>query len=98
MFPTDKTPYNVIVKGDTVRVSFTRDCSFAPLDDARGARPVMALLDAPPPGNTLLGTDGKEVAESVVTERFIFIPVPGKHTAGEALEFKIVTKDAPSNG
>ena len=93
MFPKDKTPYNVVVKGDAVRVSFTRDYSFAPLDDARGARPVMALLDAPPPGNTLLGTDGKEVAESVVTERFIFIPVPGKHAAGEALEFKIEMKE-----
>ncbi len=49
----------------------------------------MALLDTPPPGNILLGADGKEVPESVVTERFIFIPVPGKHAAGETLSFKI---------
>ncbi len=89
MFPVDKTPYKVVVKGDAVRVSFTGDCSFAPLDDARGAHPVMALLDAPPPGDVLLGADGKEVADSVVTERFVFIPAPGKHVAGETLDFKI---------
>lgn len=89
MFPEDKTPYNVVVKGDAVRVLFVRDCSFAPLSDARGARPVMALLDAPPPGDAIFGSDGKEVADSVVTERFVFIPAPGKHVAGETLEFKI---------
>ena len=92
MFPEDKTPYKVAVKGDAVEVTFTHDCSFAPLSDVRGARPVMALLDAPPPGNALLGADGKEVADSVVTERFIFIPAPGKHTAGEVLKYKISAK------
>ena len=92
MFPEDKTPYKVAVKGDAVEVTFTHDCSFAPLSDVRGARPVMALLDAPPPGNALLGADGKEVADSVVTERFIFIPAPGKHAAGEVLKYKIIAK------
>ena len=92
MFPEDKTPYKVVVKGDAVEVSFTRDCSFAPLDDARGARPIMALLDTPPSGNVLLGADGKEVPDSVVTERYIFIPAPGKHAAGEVLTFKISAK------
>ena len=89
VFREDKTPYQTVVKGDAVRVTFTRDCTFAPLDDVRGARPIMILLDAPPPGNAIFGTDGREVPDSVVTERFVFIPAPGRHAAGETLEFKM---------
>ena len=89
VFREDKTPYQTVVKGDAVRVTFTRDCTFAPLDDVRGARPIMILLDAPPPGNAIFGTDGREIPDSVVTERFVFIPAPGRHAAGETLEFKM---------
>ena len=89
VFREDKTPYQTVVKGDAVRVTFTRDCTFAPLDDVRGARPITILLDAPPPGNAVFGTDGREIPDSVVTERFVFIPAPGRHAVGETLEFKI---------
>ena len=89
VFREDKTPYQAVVKGDAVRVTFTRGCTFAPLDDVRGARPIMILLDAPPPGKAVFGTDGREVPDSVVTERFVFIPAPGRHAAGETLVFKI---------
>ena len=92
MFPKDKTPYTVSVKGDRVEVAFVRDCSFAKLDDVRGARPVMALLDAVPPGDVLFDANGKEVPDSLVTERFLFLPLPGNHAAGEKVVCRIGRK------
>ena len=89
VFPGDTTPYKVVVKGDRVGVRFTRDCDFAPLGDVKGAIPVMALLDSPPPGPSLLDADGRPVPDSVVTERFVFIPMPGRHTEGETHVFTI---------
>ena len=83
VFREDKTPYQTVVKGDVVRVTFTRDCTFAPLNDVKGARPIMILLDAPPPGNAIF------METDLVPERFVFIPAPGRHAAGETLEFKI---------
>ena len=88
-FPVDRTPYTVAVSGAKVKVAFTRDCEFARLDDVKGASPVMALLDAPPPGDTLFDANGAAVPDAVVTERFVFIPAPGRHAAGETLEFTI---------
>lgn len=83
LFPNDNTPYDVKVSGSKITVTFKRDCKFAPLNDIRGARPVLALLDSPPPGNTLFDSTGQAIPHAVVTERFIFIPLPGKHSAGE---------------
>ena len=91
-FPKDTTPYNVKVREAEVEVEFTRECKFADVKDARGARPVMALLDAAPPGDALFGKDGKEIADAVVTERFILIPAPGQHMPGEKLSYKIGRK------
>ena len=91
-FPNDTTPYNIKVRGADVEVEFTRECKFADASDARGARPVMALLDALPPGDTLFDKDGKEVEDAVVTERFILIPAPGQHKPGEKLTYKISRK------
>lgn len=91
-FPKDTTPYNIKVSGEKVEVEFTRECKFADASDARGARPVMALIDATPPGNTLFDRDGKEVKDAVVTERFILIPAPGQHKPGEKLTYKIGRK------
>ena len=92
MFPKDRSPYTVSVKGDRVEVAFVRDCSFAKLDDVRGARPVMALLDAVPPGDVLFDANGKEIPDSLVTERFLFLPLPGPHTAGEKVVCRIGRK------
>lgn len=92
MFPKDRSPYTVSVKGDRVEVAFVRDCSFAKLDDVRGARPVMALLDAVPPGDVLFDASGKEIPDSLVTERFLFLPLPGSHTAGEKVVCRIGRK------
>ena len=92
MFPKDRSPYTVSVKGDRVEVAFVRDCSFAKLDDVRGARPVMALLDAGPPGDVLFDANGKEIPDSLVTERFLFLPLPGPHTAGEKVVCRIGRK------
>ncbi len=96
MFPKDTMPYTVEVKGPRllrrsmeVTVRFTKDCDFAPLSDARGARPVMALLDCDPPGRALFGKDGAKVSDAVVTERFIFIPMPGHHAAGEVCKYVV---------
>ena len=33
--------------------------------------------------------NGAAVPDAVVTERFVFIPAPGRHAAGETLEFTI---------
>lgn len=93
-FPDDTTPYRVAVKGDRVGVRFTRDCDFAPLDYVKGAIPVVELFDSPPPGDALFGPDGRPVPDSVVTERFVFIPMPGRHAAGETHVFTI--GNAPS--
>jgi hypothetical protein len=92
MFPQDRSPYTVSVKGDRMEVAFVRDCSFAKLDDVRGARPVMALLDAVPPGDVLFDANGKEIPDSLVTERFLFLPLPGPHTAGEKVVCRIGRK------
>ena len=93
MFPRDSTPYTVEVEGGRVEVRFTRDCDLAcdlvSAADARGLNPVMALLTAPPPGNALFDADGKPVADAVVTERFLLVPAPGHHAAGETLAFTI---------
>ena len=80
------------MRGADVEVEFTRECKFADVKDARGARPVMALLDAAPPGDALFGKDGKEIADAVVTERFILIPAPGQHRPGEKLSYRIGRK------
>lgn len=92
-FAEDRTPYKVFVDGGMVTVSFTRDCRFAGLDDVKGSVPVMALLKAPPSGDTLFDADGSEVPDSVVTERFVFIPMPGHHSKGEAHYFKVGKRD-----
>jgi len=93
MFPEDATPYKIAVRGSRVGVRFTRDCTFAAMDDVKGARPVVALLDIPPPGDALFDKNGNAVPDAVVTERFIFIPLPGNHSSGEALEFRISHKE-----
>ena len=92
MFPKDRSPYTVSITGDRVEVAFVRDCSFAKLDDVRGARPVMALLDAVPPGDVLFDANGKEIPDSLVTERFLFLPLPGQHAAGEKVVCRIGRK------
>ena len=97
-FPDDTTPYRVAVKGDRVGVRFTRDCDFAPLDDVKGAIPVVALFDSPPPGDALFGPDGRPVPDSVVTERFVFIPMPGRHAAGETHVFTIGNAPTAADG
>ena len=76
-------------KGDKVEVSFVRDCSFATLDDVRGFRPVLTLLNAVPPGDALFDASGKEIPDSLVTERFLFLPLPGHHAAGEKISCRI---------
>ena len=89
MFPRDSTPYSVEVEGGKVEVRFSRDCDFAPLCDVKGAVPVMAIIDLPPPGDMLFDQGGRPVPDSVVTERFVFIPMPGRHAAGETHVFRI---------
>ena len=86
------------VDGENVTVSFTRSCSFADLDDIRGAVPVVALLKSAPPGDALFDADGREVADSAVNERYIFIPAPGKHAGGETLKFRIGQRPAVNAG
>lgn len=90
MFAEDRMPYTVTIDGVSVTVTFTRDCSFPAGGDARGLHPVMALLACEPPGDSLLGPDGKERRDAVVTERFVLIPLQGDHAAGEKLIFTIV--------
>lgn len=90
LHPTDSVPYTVAVEGDRVTVRFTRDCDFAPLDDVRGANPVMALLASPPPGDLLVDGKGIPVLDAVVTERFLFIPATGRRTAGETYVYGIL--------
>ena len=97
-FAKDRTPYEVSVDGEKVTVRFTRTCSFAGLDDTRGAIPVMALLKAAPPGDVLFDADGRAVADSVVNERYIFIPAPGKHVGGGTLKFRIGQRSAVNAG
>ena len=89
VFPKDRTPYTISVKGDKVEVTFVRDCSFATLDDVRGFRPVLTLLNAVPPGDALFDASGKEIPDSLVTERFLFLPLPGHHAAGEKISCRI---------
>ena len=89
MFPRDVTPYKISVKHDRVCVEFIRDCTMPPLDDVKGSRPVVALLAEPPPGDALFDASGREVKHAEVSERFLFIPAPGHHRAGEKLFFKI---------
>ncbi|MBO7683925.1 MAG: transglutaminase domain-containing protein [Kiritimatiellae bacterium] len=92
VFPADRTPYSVSVEGSAVVVEFLRDCEFRRPDDVKGARPVMALLDAPPVGDALLGADGREVPGSVVARRFLFVPLPGRHSAGERVAFRLARR------
>ncbi len=98
VFPKDAMPYDVTIKGDAVDVTFTQDCDFAPLDDVRGASPVMELLSAPPPGRTLVDAEGKGVKYSVVTERFVFIPMPGHHVAGEKHSYRLLGRSLKKTG
>ena len=90
MFPKDSTPYSISVKGDKVEVEFLADCEFQTREDVKNApRPLMALLSAPPPGDAIFGSDGNEVPRSLVTERFLFLPLSGRHAAGEKMSFRI---------
>jgi len=95
MFPTDKTPYVVSVKGREVKVEFLRDCNFPSIDNVKDYRPVMALLDKPPQGDVLLDSDGKEIPDSIVTERFLFLPLTGQHLAGERVSC-LIGKTSPT--
>jgi hypothetical protein len=81
--PEDRMPYKVYVKGKRVEVVFTQDCNLSGMEKVRGSSPVMALLNRLPYGNVLTDSCGREIADSLVTERFLILPLPGEHKAGE---------------
>ena len=89
-FPDERRSLVVDVKDDAVSVTFRRDMNFGALSDVKTARPVMALLERPPAGTKLVDAKGETVADAVVNDRFVLIPVTGKHAAGETLRYRIV--------
>lgn len=88
MFPQDRTPYRTVVKQDKVGVEFTQDCVMPAMNDVKGARPVVALLVEPPAGDTLFDASGRKVEHAAVSEKFLFIPMPGRHRKGERHIFR----------
>lgn len=89
-FPKERQTVKVEVKGAEVLVTFKKQMSFGQLNDVKSARPVLALLDQPPAGTKLVDAEDKPVEDSVVNDRFLLIPITGKHAAGETLRYRIV--------
>lgn len=92
LFPEDTMPYSVKIDGRNVAVSFNADYAAPDYNNVKAARPVMTLLEKPVEGNCILDKEGKEVADSVVTENFMFIPLTGNRSKGETLNFTIGQK------
>lgn len=97
LFGKDTLPYSVSAEGGEITVTFSEDCKFPPVDNVRGARPVMKILDRELPGDAIFSEDGKEVASSVLTERFLLIPLSGSYTAGTVLKFRAGYRGGPEN-
>lgn len=89
-FPEERRSLVTQVKGADVTVTFKKKMDFGKLMDVKAARPVMILLEQPPAGTKLVDANGKPVADSVVNDRFLLIPLSGVHTAGETLRFRLV--------
>jgi len=87
-YPESRRTFRVTVKGEALEVTFLKDLEFGPLMDVKAVRPVMALLDEPPAGTCLLDAAGTPVAQAVVNDRFLLIPVTGRHAAGETLHYR----------
>jgi len=89
-FPSERRSIDVQVKGAEVLVKFNQDMKFGELGDVKSARPVIQLLDQAPAGTKLVDAAGKPVERAVVNDRFLIVPVTGKHAKGETLKFKLV--------
>ena len=87
--PASRRSMNVRVKGSEVEIEFLRDVAFGDLVDVKSARPVIALLDAPPEGARLVDESGRPVPDAVVNDMFVIVPVRGRRTAGERLRFRV---------
>ena len=77
------------IKGDEVKITFLKELNFGKLADVKSARPVMVLAETPPKGMRLVDADGKDVPRAVVNDRFVLVPVSGRHAAGETLRYRI---------
>ncbi len=88
-FPEACRTLVVDVKGADVKLTFKKTVSFGSLGDVKAARPVISLLAEPPAGTKLVDAAGKPVADAVVNDRFVLIPVSGKHAAGEVLSYRL---------
>jgi len=87
--PESRKTMRVTVKGEAVEVAFLKDVTFGPLLDVKAERPVVTLLDEPPVGTKLIDATGVPVANAVVNDRFLLIPLTGHHAAGETLRYHL---------
>lgn len=89
-FPKTQRTLDVSVKGNAVTVEFLKDVAFGELLEYKSPRPVVKLLETPPPGTKLVDAQGKPVERAVVNDRFLLIPLSGQHRHGERLDYRIV--------
>ena len=88
-FPAERRTLKTEINGDEVKITFLKELNFGKLADVKSARPVMVLADTPPKGTRLIDADGKDVPRAVVNDRFVLVPVSGRHAAGETLRYRI---------
>ena len=88
-FPERCRTVKIEVNERNVTVRFLREVNFGALSDVKSARPLITLLDRPAAGKRLLDAAGKPVEKAVVNDRFLLIPLQGKHAAGTTLSFKL---------
>ena len=88
-FPAERRTLKTEIKGDEVKITFLKELNFGKLADVKSARPVMVLAETPPKGTRLVDADGKDVPRAVVNDRFVLVPVSGRHAAGETLRYRI---------
>jgi len=89
-FPESRKTMRVTVDGASVEVTFLKDMTIDPPKKAGEQRPVMTLLDEPPEGTKLVDATGTPVANAVVNDRFLLIPVTGRFAAGDTLRYRLV--------
>ena len=88
-FPAERRTLKTEINGDEVKITFLKELNFGKLADVKSARPVMVLAETPPKGTRLVDADGKDVPRAVVNDRFVLVPVSGRHAAGETLRYRI---------
>lgn len=89
LFPTERRTLRTEINGDEIVITFLKDMKFGDVADVKSARPVILFAETPPRGTRLVDAGGKEVPRAVVNDRFVLVPVSGRHTAGETLRYRI---------